>query len=384
MANLDDLLEQEFPVEDNFLYLNHAAVSPWPVRTGDAVRQFAAQCVDMGARDYAAWIEAEQALRVNLARLVHAPSADDIALLKNTSEALSFVAQGFPWQAGDNVVIGDEEFPSNRIVWESLATRGVAVRYVALGATDEPEAALLSACDNRTRVLSVSSVQYASGLRMNLTYLGQGCRERGVAFCVDAIQGLGVIGHDVERMHIDFLMADAHKWLLGPEGIAVFYCAPAWRERLVLQEYGWHMTEDLYNFDRREWRPAASARRFECGSANMLGIHALNASLSLLDEVGEKERERRILANADRLIAGIRARPHLELLTRATPGRYAGIVTFRPTQVATDALYRHLVAHNVVCAQRGGGVRFSPHVYNRPQTLQRALELTDDIYNINQ
>lgn len=377
MSDLDDLLEQEFPVADNYLYLNHAGVSPWPARTGAAVRQFAAQNVDMGARDYPAWVEVEQQLRVSLARLINAPSADDIALLKNTSEALSFVAHGYPWKSGDNVVVSDEEFPSNRLAWESLAARGVSVRYVSLQDVADPEAVLLAATDAQTRIVSVSTVQYASGLRMDLRRLGQGCHEKGIAFCVDAIQGLGVLPHDVQGMHIAFLMADAHKWLLSPEGTAVFYCSARWRPQLALHEFGWHMIEDLYNFDPHAWKPAASARRFECGSPNMLGIHALTASLSLLEEIGLKEIQRRVLGNAEYLFAGIRQRPHLQLITRTDEGRYAGIVTFRHTQVSDDKLYQHLMRHNVVCAKRGGGIRFSTHVYNTHESLERALEFTE-------
>ena len=377
MTHLDDLLEQEFPVADNYIYLNHAAVAPWPSRTGTAVRQFAAQNVDMGARDYPVWLAAEQGLRTALARFINAASADDIALLKNTSEGLSVIAHGYPWNSGDNVVICDEEFPSNRIVWESLAARGVTVRSVPVQGIEDPELALLAAMDGNTRMLSVSSVQFASGLRLDLARLGHGCRAKGVAFCVDAIQGLGVLVHDVQAMHIDFLVADAHKWLLGPEGIAVFYCAARWRERLALHAYGWHMTEDHLNFDRRDWQPAHTARRFECGSPNMLGIHALAASLTLLVEIGPKEIQRRVVGNADYLFDAIRQRPYLELITSPAPGRYAGIVTFRHTQVANDILYRQLASHNVVCAQRGGGIRFSPHFYNRHDALEAALEFTD-------
>ncbi len=378
MSNLDALLAAEFPVERNLLYLNHAAVAPLPVRAGAAIRAFADQCVAFGSRHYGEWLETEARLRAQLAELIHAPGAGDIALLKNTSEGLSVVAHGFPWQAGDNVVISDEEFPSNRIVWQSLAGRGVEVREVALRGAPSPEQALIERADRRTRLLSISSVEYASGLRLDLAQLGRACRERGIAFCVDAIQGVGAIRHDVQTMCIDFLVADAHKWLLGPEGIALFYCAPEWRERLSLHQYGWHMTEEHLNFDAREWKPAHSARRFECGSQNMLGIHAFAASLSLLREIGTQEVERRILRCAEHLFAEIARRPHLECLTDTTPGRYAGIVTFRHTRVATDVLYARLVAHGVVCAQRGGGIRFSPHCYHRLDTLDRALALTDD------
>ena len=377
MSDLDDLLEQEFPVERNFRYLNHAAVAPWPLRTGNAVRAFAAQNVDMGARDYNDWVETEQGLRRRLAALVHAPSPDDIALTKNTSEALSMVAHGFPWNDGDNVVIAAEEFPSNRIVWESLAGRGVTTRPVTLTGVDDPETALLAAIDGRTRILAVSSVQYGLGLRVKLKKLGAACRARGVAFCVDAIQGLGVFDHNVQAANIDFLMADAHKWLLGPEGIAVFYCSAAWREKLTLHEYGWHMVEDLYDFERRAWRPARSARRFECGSPNMLGIHALSASLSLFEEIGLPVIEKRVLARAEYLFEIIKQYPDLELLSDPRPGRYAGIVTFRHRRHAVDKLYHALRGQNVVCVPRGGGIRFSPHCYTRIETLQEALEIAN-------
>ncbi len=375
MTDLDDLFEQEFPVDTNLLYLNHAAVAPWPMRTGDAVRQFAAECVDMGAHDYGSWLEQERFLRTQCARLVNAASADDIALIKNTSEGLSMVAHGMPWQAGDNVIIPAGEFPSNRIVWQSLERYGVELRQIQLTESADPESDLIAAADGHTRLLSVSSVQYVTGLRLDLARLGRQCRERGIALCVDAIQGLGVVPHDVQGMAIDFLVADGHKWLLGPEGIGVFYCAPAWRARLALHEYGWHMTEDPGDFDRIEWTPAASARRFECGSPNMLGIHALSASLELLEEAGLAEIERRVLGHARRLMDGIAATADLELLTRDEPRRYAGIVSFRHRRLPASTLFAHLQGQRVVCALRGGAIRLSPHAYHRPEVIEQVLDL---------
>ena len=372
-ARLDRQLAREFPLAPELIYLNHAAVAPWPRRTAQAVQAFAAASMERGAADYPAWLATERDLRTLCARMVSAASADDLAFVKNTSEALSIVAHGFPWRAGDNVVISDEEFPSNRIVWESLAPRGVEVRAVRLAADGDPEQALLEAADGRTRLLSISSVQYASGLRLDLGRLGAGCRRRGVAFCVDAIQGLGVFAHDVQAMHIDFLMADAHKWLLGPEGIAPFYCAPEWRERLALHEFGWHMVEHAGDFERPDWAPAGSARRFECGSPNMLGIHALHASLSLLLEVGIAEVERRVLARADRLFDAIDRHAELEPVTAAASGRYAGIVTFRHRRRPAAGLHEALRARGVICAARGGGVRFSPHFYTPLEQLDQAV-----------
>lgn len=370
--DVDDLAAAEFCLAPDLTYLNHAAVAPWPRRTAQAVQRFAQESACRGAADYPAWLGVERRLRAQCAQLINA-APGDVAFLKNTSEALSVVAHGFPWAAGDNVVISDEEFPSNRIAWESLRPTGVMVRTVALRGHKEPERALIEATDDRTRVLSISSVQYASGLRMDLARLGELCRARAIALCVDAIQGLGVIPHDVDAMHIDFLMADAHKWLLGPEGIAVFYVHPRWRDRLTLHQYGWHMVEDVGNYDRTDWEAAASARRFECGSPNMLGIHALDASLSLLLETGLAHIEQRVLARAERVMRAVQDWPELELITAPSPGRYAGIVTFRHRRRTAAEVHARLRERNVICAARGGGIRFSPHYYNSVEQIDQAV-----------
>jgi selenocysteine lyase/cysteine desulfurase len=377
MISLAALLQREFPVTRNLIYLNHAGVGPWPLRTADAVARFASDCAAYGSRDYASWLQMERDLKDRLGRFLNAGTPDTIALLKNTSETLSVVAHGLSWARGDSVVISDEEFPSNRIVWESLAHKGVTVRQVPLRGVDDPEAALLAACDRQTKLLSISSVQYASGLRMDLARLGAACRQRSIAFCVDAIQGLGAFAHDVEAMHIDFLAADAHKWLLAPEGVAVFYCRPEWRERLTLQQFGWHMVEDAGNFERKDWAPAHGARRFECGSPNMLCIHALAASLSLIEEVGIDRIEQRLLERARHLLSRIEASGVLEPITDTRPGRYAGIVTFKNRRQAPEPVYRRLSEHGVVSASRAGGIRFSPHFYTPLEQLDRALDLAE-------
>lgn len=326
-----------------------------------------------GAHRYPGWLETEARLREQCRGLLNAAAADDIALLKNTSEALSVVAHGLAWQAGDNVVISDQEFPSNRIVWQSLQDQGVETRCVDLTRGASPEQALGACMDARTRLLAVSSVQYASGLRLDLDQLGTLCRERGVLFCVDAIQSLGALPLDVQTCGADFVMADGHKWLLGPEGCAVFYVRPQVREKLRLRQYGWHMVEDHLNFSRQDWQVAASARRFECGSPNMLGIHALSASIALLAEVGMEEVATRVLSNSAYLMEALGDLPDIEILTPQQPGRYAGIVTFRHTHVDPAQLHRNLLARNVICAQRGGGVRFSAHFYVTRAQLATAV-----------
>ncbi|MDN5848694.1 MAG: aminotransferase class V-fold PLP-dependent enzyme [Nitrococcus sp.] len=369
-------MRNEFPHEDGLIYLNHAGVAPWPRRAHAAVAAFARENITRGAADYARWGEVEQRLRERLARLVTAPTTDDIALVKNTSEGLSLVAYGLNWQPGDNVVINDQEFPSNRMVWESLAQRfGIEVRDVALDGAETPEDALLQAMDGRTRVLPVSTVQYGSGLRMNLERLGRACRDNDTLFCVDAIQSLGALALDATQISADFVVADGHKWMLGPEGLGLFYSTAQARDRLCLLQFGWHMATRLGDYDTTDWSAAASARRFEAGSPNMLGIHGLDASLAVLEETGAARVEQAVLNNARHLIARIQMEPTLSLITPAEPHRHAGIVTFRANGVDAHALSRQLRNRGVICAHRLGGIRLSAHYYNTVTSLDRAVDI---------
>lgn len=366
------MADTEFALAEAICHLNHAAVAPWPERTVEAVARFARENGQLGSQHYPRWLETEQALREQLATLINAAGSEEIALLKNTSEALSVVAYGLDWAAGDRIVISNQEFPSNRIVWESLRRFGVEVVEVDIGATDTPEQRIIDAITPHTRLLSVSSVQYSSGLALQLEVLGQACRAQQVLFCVDAIQSLGVRPFDVQAVQADFVMADGHKWMLGPEGVALFYCRREHLNTLALHQYGWHMVEALGDYDRRDWQPAHSARRFECGSPNMLGIHALHASLALLLETGIPEVFERVSRKIDYLIDKLESNG-FEILSAQAPERRAGIVTFRHPDKDTGALYRHLQSQGVICALRGGGIRFSPHFYTPEPVLERAL-----------
>jgi len=370
----EQLIFDEFPLDPGLVYLNHAAVAPWPACTAAAVIRFAEENRDYGASRYTNWMAAENDLRSQLQRLINAPSIDDIALLKNTSEAISVVASGLDWRMGDNVVSSDEEFPSNRMAWQAQQQRGVELRQVSLD-TDDPEGALIAACDKRTRILTISSVQYASGRRLDLTRLGQFCHSNNILFCVDAIQSLGALQTDVQAIHADFLMADAHKWLLGPEGIAVFYCAGRLREQLQLHQFGWHMVEALGDYDRKDWEPARTARRFECGSMNMVGIFALSASLSLLEQVTLAEIETIVLRNTRYMMEKLNNIENVQVMTPVAPNGHAGILSFKIASRDNGQIHRKLLENQVICACRGGGIRFSPHFYTTTEKLDKAIEI---------
>ncbi|KAA3626660.1 MAG: aminotransferase class V-fold PLP-dependent enzyme [Proteobacteria bacterium] len=369
----------EFPHEQGLIYLNHAAVAPWPQRAADAVARFAAENAHSGSWNYRRWEATEQQLRERLQRLLNAASSDDIALVKNTSEALSFVAYGLDWAPGDNVVTCIEEFPSNRWVWQSLERFGVETRLAAITECDDPEAALFGLVDERTRLISVSAVQYGTGLRMALERIGTFCRDNEVLFCIDAIQQLGALPFDVQRYQADFVAADGHKWMLGPEGIGVFWVRPDLRERLRLTEVGWHSAEQIVDYTQMEWTLARTAKRFECGSPNMLGIHALNASLELIEEIGMREIANNILKNTSLLIELINNTEGFSLLTPAETDRHAGIVTFGHRELSPRRLCAQLKERRVLCAPRGGGVRFSPHFYTSVSELRQAWSFVQEL-----
>ena len=364
-----------FPATETCIYLNHAAVAPWPQATAEAVQAFAAENAKQGTLNYPQWLMVEQNLRAQAATLLNA-HADEIALVKNTSEGLSFVAYGLEWRVGDNIVGIQQEFPSNRFVWQSLAEQGVEFRMLDLThAPDDPETALLKLCDSNTRLIAVSAVQYANGLRMDLKRIGEFCQRHDILFCVDAIQQLGVIPLDVQAIHADFVVADGHKWLLAPEGLGLFYVRQTHLAQLRLTQYGWHTAESLSDYSVQTYQIAQSARRFECGSPNMLGIHALHASLNVLLSQGIANIWQQVSERIEFLIQGLSEISDVELLSDTRLERRSGIVSFKLKQGDTHALYQYLQANGVFCAPRGGGIRLSPHFYTPMAQLARVLEL---------
>jgi len=372
-------MQQQFPHTNDLCHLNHAAMGPWPQCAIDAIDSFSKENLELGSKHYEHWLKTEHQLRQGLAALINAPSIDDIALLKNTSEGLSVIAYGIDWQPDDEILLLDQEFPSNRIVWESLQDKGVNVRVIDTNNTDNVEALLIANSTAQTRLITVSTVQYASGLRVDLKQLSQHCQKNNILLCIDAIQSIGALPFDLEQTPVDFIVADGHKWLLGPEGIALFYCNEKNRNALKLNQYGWHMVEALGQYDRHEWEIAKTARRFECGSPNMLGIHGLNASVQLLLEVGMDEVSRKVIANTRYLIDGLEKLEGIKLLSSTQKNKHGGIVTFCHDCISADALYEGLKEKNILCAHRGGGIRFSPHFYTARTQLDFALNAINEL-----
>ena len=377
-------LPDEFPHESDLCYLNHAAVGPWPHRTAKAVAVFADENMRLGATNYPAWLAVERRLRERLARLIHAASPDDIALVKNTSEGLSIISQGLDWHDGDEVVGVRGDFCSNEMPWQALSDRGVVYRAVDSGASEDPEGALVAALTEHTRLLAVSTVHLATGYRFDMQRLAAACQERGVLLSVDAIQSLGAVSFDLDQIAADFVTCGGHKWLLAPEGLGFFYCRPGLRDQLQLRQFGWAMRAAPYEFESESWQLAPSARRFEPGTPNMTGIHALEASLSLFEELGGVQKtEQRLAKRIEHLETGLRDMPYVELVTPSQPERRAGILTFRCRNLSGQDLHAELAKRRVICAVRAGGIRLSPHFYTPGEVIDRALAEISQIIQHN-
>jgi selenocysteine lyase/cysteine desulfurase len=234
---------------------------------------------------------------------------------------------------------------------------------------------LLEAIDQNTRVLTVSAVQWDDGFRLELPLLGNACRKQGILFFVDAIQQLGALPLDVEACQIDFLAADAHKWLLAPEGIAVFYSREESRAQLQLLQQGWHMFDQPWHFEREDWTPSRSAKKFEAGSPNTMGQAAFNASVKLLLDYGMINVGRRVLANTDHLVRSLQKLPGVQLHSSTLPDRQSGIVCFNLDRLAVPDLHRQLTLAGVSCVIRGNSIRLSPHFYQGERQIEAFLEI---------
>jgi len=367
---------RQMPVAERLAYFDHAAVSPLPEPARAAVAQWAGEAAADGDTAWPAWARQVEELRSLFADLLGA-SPDEIALARNTTEGINLVAEGFPWQPGDNVVTLADEFPSNQYPWMNLAERGVEARRIATDGFTVDLHRLARACDSRTRIVAVSWVGYASGWRNDLDELARLAHERGALVFVDAIQALGVVPLDVRRTPIDFLAADGHKWLLGPEGAGVFFTRREHLERLRPLGLGWHSVTHDHDFTRIELAVKPSAARYEGGSQNMVGAIALKASVELLARFGPESICRRIFEVTDlacRRLEEIGAR----IRSDRTPAHKSGIVIFDLPGRDPDELRKRCLKNGVVLSCRGGGLRISPHAYNDSSDIDRLIDVLEN------
>ena len=363
----------EFPVTSEFLYFNHAAVSPIPSRAAEAGIRMLRRSRDEGAWQVRKWEELAHETRGRFAQIVGA-STEEIAFVKNTSEGLSFVAAGFPWKEGDNLVTSNVEYPSNVYPWMRLQSRNVELRMVAAREGKVRKEDLFAACDGKTRMIALSSVEFVNGYRNDLSGIGEYCQKHGIFFCVDGIQSVGVLPMDVKSFGIDALSADGHKWLLSPEGIGGFYISRDVMEMVEPVIVGWHSVKNRFDFENYDFRLSPDARRYEPGSMNTVAMAAFNASMELLLSIGTDRIWERVRRLTERIFEKARENG-FEILSPDHPEERSGIVTFRVPGVDNAALWKSMLNRKAMCSPRGGGIRLSPHFYNTPEEVDRMFDI---------
>jgi selenocysteine lyase/cysteine desulfurase len=366
-------IRELFPVTKNCVYLNHAAVAPISLPVYERMERHARDLLEHGAAHFREWIAEVKHVRALAAQLINA-NADEIAFAPNTSAGLAMIANGVDWRAGDNLVTADCEFPANVAPWMRIKREfGVEVRMAREREGRLETEEIQGLIDSRTRVVTLSFVEFASGFRNDLETIGRHCRQRDVLFVVDAIQGLGALRLDVEACSIDALSADAHKFLLGPDGVALFYVSRRAMERVRPTLVGWlsvNRPEDYLDYDQPY---APSARRFEAGALNTAGVVGLGAAIELFLQIGVEKIESYLLDLGDYLCERLAERGYQVVSSRRVAEKSA-VICCRHDSHPAEKLYQLLDERRIITTPRLGRLRISPHLYNTREEIDQLIE----------
>jgi selenocysteine lyase/cysteine desulfurase len=362
-----------FPVTSRWAFLDHAAVAaPSDVCTA-AQKAWADDKALNGVTSYHPWADRVEETRRRAGRLLNADPFD-ICFVGSTTHGIGLIAEGFPWKPGDNVITVAEEYPSNQYPWMNLRDRGVKTRPVQSRGSRVDLADIRNAIDARTRVLAISSVEFASGFRNDLEALGDLCRQRGVFFFIDAIQSLGVFPLDVQQIPVDALAADGHKWLLGPEGAGIAYIRREWVDRLHATNVGWNSVVNYADFSNIELKFKPHAGRWEGGTVNAGAIAGLGESIQLLLDTGIENVRDRVLELTGYLCDRVRS-AGADVFSSRVPGEESGIVSLLTPGRDPKELMRRCKAAAIVVNVRAGRLRVSPHAYNTVGEIDRFVEV---------
>jgi cysteine desulfurase/selenocysteine lyase len=375
-----------FPVTKNWIYLNHAGVAPISSPVLEAIHKVGQEALHHGYTVGAHWRDKVEEIRKQSAKLMGA-KADEIAFVKNTSHGVSLIAQGLNLQPKDEVILSEAEFPTNLYPWMALEKKGIVLKKIPVRRGELKLEALEKLVTRKTKVISLSSVQYGNGFKLPVEEIGQFCTKHKIYFLLDAIQSLGAFPIDVAKAHVDFLSADAHKWLLGPEGIGILYVRKNLIQNIEPVLLGWHSVVKPFYFDQIHFSLHHNAKRFEEGSPNTFSIYGLGAAIDLLLEVGVERIARHILSLTDTLIDGLQ-KLGLVLANSLNPKFRSGIVAFRfpedPQEKRLNALERHLFSKEIFVTVRRRNLRVSPHFYNTEQEIEILLKEVKNFLKIAQ
>ena len=299
-------------------------------------------------------------------------SADRIAFTDNTSNGLNILAQGVRWKKGDRILLNDVEFPANVYPFLNLQEQGVEIDFVKSKDGIVSAEDVIEAVKPGTRLISISYVQFLSGYRVDLKKIGKYCKENQIIFSVDAIQGLGAVTLDVKECNINFLSCGTQKWMLGVQGLAFIYIDEDLQNKIKIVPLGWLSVNNAWDFLDYKIDLKSSASRYQSGTLNTFGIYAFNISLRLFKEFGFKNIEQQILNNTfylNKLLADAGIEP---VLLNYTEENIAGIVSFKSDK--SEKIFNHLAEKNIICSERLGYIRLSPHFYNTKNDIDKVVD----------
>lgn len=363
-----------FMIAGGLIYLDHAAQGPLPNPSREAYDKYLDRWQNMKRRHGAELFESIENVRKNTAALIGA-KADRVGISSTTSFGLNIISAGYPWAADDNIVVSDGDFPANIYPWMRLESSGVEIRFAKNRGGFIDEDTIMSLSDGRTRVICVSWVQFNNGYRVDLGKLGGFCRENGIIFCVDGIQGTGVIPIDVPSAHIDLFSCGCQKWMLGPSGTAFFYLSERAEEMINPPLSGWLSVDWGGEFtDLLKYRltPRTGPSRYEIGTYPFQDISALEASVDLLQSFDRQAAWDHIRSLTGKIIEFVESDRRYKLKSSTEESRRSGIVTIQATD--SQKLFSYLTDKGFAVSFREGSVRVSPHFYNSPDEIKSFIE----------
>ncbi len=368
---MNKYLHELVSLEPELAYFDHASVAPLSIAAREAMIQWTDDVGRFGATHWNRWRTSVEKTRRLAARLINA-EREEMALVHSTTEGINLVAEGYPWKEGDNVVVPAGEFPSNLYPWMMLESRGVEVRKVPMPENRLDLDRINNACDAKTRIVNCSWVGYSHGFRVDLDQLAELVHDKGALLCVDAIQGLGVFQLDVKQTPIDFLSADGHKWMLGPEGAGLFYLRREHLDLLKPLGVGWNSVATAGEFQNDCLDLRSTAARYEGGTFNMVGLAGFGASLQTLLDVGIENISQslhKVMKNVAEELSQIGAVIH----SSQNEQEWSGILSFDLPGQDAIAVKQHAKKQNVILNARNGHVRISPHAYTTSQDIKQLI-----------
>jgi cysteine desulfurase / selenocysteine lyase len=360
-------------------YLNYAGTGRVRKPALDAMRAAIDEILPHGEIEYAGFFAAWKQARATAARLLEC-DPDEIAMVPNTSSGLHLVADGLQWRPGEEVVLFDRDFPANVQPWRRLADRGVRLRWIPMRDGGYHLDDVADAIGPATRLIAASHVNFVTGFRMDLDALCELAAPHGALVCVDAAQSLGTRPLSLARTPIDFLAAGGHKWLCAPPGTGLFFCRRGRLDELRWAPAGWYgfvgATDVLVKGEGHfsyELPLRPTARRFEGGMPNMLGLVGLAAALEDLEDIGLDTVARRIAALTSRLRDGLAERGYT-VHSPAGEGARSGIVTFTHPWRRSEQLIELLAAAGCHVSGPDGQLRASPHYWTTDMEIDLILD----------